>query len=157
LAGCANQSRPRDTAPSAALEDLGDSTTDRGKAPASGRLDLAEATRRAADDTAALMAPLSRQQGSSSTVQATGSQRPWQNRGSEQESSAREIEQPAEQPTPKLPPPKAGVVADEAPAPDPIALVLERLEADEQDPERALAAAFLAQAIRDYASTDDGS
>src|SRR5690606_22415786 len=56
-----------------------------------------------------------------------------------------------------LPPPKAGVVADEAPAPDPIALVLERLEADEQDPERALAAAFLAQAIRDYASTDDGS
>lgn len=36
-------------------------------------------------------------------------------------------------------------------------MILERLETDAQDPERALAAVFLAQAIRDYASTDDGS
>lgn len=155
LAGCATQPQPHDNAPSAALEDLGDARAKPADSPSSRRLDLAEAARRAADDMSALM-NYTAEPRVTPTTEPTGGQRPWQNRDADQG----KVQTPQTDPAPSpehAQPPQADAIPEAAPPRDPIALMLERLEAEMLDPERALAATFLAQAIRGYADADDGS
>jgi hypothetical protein len=157
LAGCATPTPSGDGAPSAALEDL---ATPDAQTPPSSRQDLAQATRQAADDMAELMSQLSAQKRPTPAIEATGSQRPWQAPGEQNQTPA---EAPATDPVAAEQPgepallPSQAVAAQPAPARDPIAEVLERLEADAKEPDRALAAAILARAIRGYADADDGS
>lgn len=155
LAGCATQTQPRDDAPSAALEDLGDTQAKPADGPASSRQDLAEAARRAADDMAVLMNRTAEPR-LTPGAEPTGEQRPWQNRDAGQAETETTQANPA-QPEERTEPPPTEAVAEASPPLDPIALLLERLETEMQDPERALAATFLAQAIRDYAEAGDGS
>lgn len=157
LAGCASTTSNRDDAPSAALDDLGPDAPSPAGERESGRLSLAEAARRAADD----LSSWSREPAGPRTPAPIGStegRRPWQTADTSQADPPPETDStpPQDQPPQPVAEPEQPV-ADAAPPPDPIALILERLEADEEDPKRALAAAFLAQAIRDYASAEDGS
>jgi len=156
LAGCATPTQPYDNAPSAALEEFSDTPADPAETPSLRRLDLADAARRAADDMALLMNRTAKPRIAPS-VEPMDDQRPWQSRDTdESEEVASRQDGPAEsQERTQLPPTDTGT--DSAPPPDPIALMLGRLETEMQDPERALAATFLAQAIRDYVDADDGS
>lgn len=170
VAGCATQTESADTAPSAGLDDLGQPTPTSSDSRGPGGLSLAEAARRAADDMAALMnnEPAGKDKGptgrrSAPNGEPAEGQRPWQ-MGETDEGSPPAPEadpgQPDEQaqlPTAEPEQPVADADVDVAPPPDPVAMILERLEIDTRDPERALAASILAQAIREYASADDGS
>lgn len=167
IAGCAaNTTQPRDEAPSAALEDLGPPTSRSTEADPA-RRSLAEAARQSAQDLEVLMSrPRGGRpnlEGAPQTPEPTGAQRPWERETANRPSDASEqtaVEAgsiaPANQDVPEDAPVQAEV-AQQPPAPDAVQLLLVRLEQESADPERALAATMLAQAIRAYGGINDGA
>ncbi len=128
-----------------------------------GGLSLAEAARRSADDLAALLAegePLRR---TPTSNQPASSRESWQppsatETDSETDSSISQ-EDPASEPVepaalkPELSPDEVEL----APVVDPIEAALDRLEGDQNEVDRALAATMMARLLRVYADRDDGS
>lgn len=167
LAGCAaTTTQPQDRAPSAALEDLGPPPARPAEADPD-RRSLAETARQSAQDLEVLMDRLHGGPpalgGAIQTPEPAGTQRPWQretanqtNDASEQTAVEAEPIAPANQDVPEDAPVLAEVVP-QPPAPDPVQLLLARLEQESADPERALAATMLAQAIRAYGNINDGA
>ena len=168
LGGCAAPTTTRDNAPSAALEDLGSSPA-KPKDADPGRRSLAEAARQSAQDLEVLMnrerpvRTIPQTQGDAGqTPEPTGEQRPWQ-----RDTTTPTTQEPTQEPS-EAQSATAPVEADPqtelaepievvAPPPDPIALMLERLEQDAANPDLALSATLLAQAMRAYNDTNDGS
>jgi hypothetical protein len=151
LAGCAAPNPSRDQAPSAALEDLAPSeprqTGSSGDGPS-----LAEMARRAADDlNKGYTRPPTRD-----APEPDGQPRPWQTRTEQGAGSAetQKADPPAAEPAGQPGPTEQATATPEV---DPVELLLEHLEAQSADPERALAASLLAQAVRAYAGIDDGT
>ena len=170
MPGCAAKtSQPRDDAPSAALEDLG-SPAPTAQASDPGRRSLAEAARQSAQDLEVLMNLRAEdrtaltdaaQDDAAQDPAPIGAQRPWQRQaappaaGTQAEQAADALPTPVAQDEDR--PSDASTAERDAPPPDPIALVLARLERDSTDPKRALAATMLAHAVRTYSGRDDGS
>ena len=167
-ASCAAPSETQDTAPSAALEDLGVSG---GHVRASGdglsqpmqNLSLAEAARRSADDLTALLT-----QGRPLPQTPTGSdaatnREPWQPPSARiaeagQDAPAASTQEPTESVEPaKTEQPTPHVDVEAAPLVDPVKAALEKLEGDQNDADRALSASMLARLLRLYVDRDDGS
>lgn len=160
LAGCAAHTTPQGPTPhSAALDDLGhESRKPATTAQTTGDETLAQAARRSADDLTALLtgdrplrprpspdepvgAPLSRLSGDTNPpVSATPREAPV-------EPTAQDGPTPAQGPGPDIQTPPA----------DPLPALLAQLEAQAQDPTRALAATIVADVLRAYAGTRDGS
>ncbi|NRA58875.1 MAG: hypothetical protein HRU13_12240 [Phycisphaerales bacterium] len=168
VASCATPTETRDTAPSAALEDLGTPSEPSrvvggGSEETTGGLSLAEAARRSADDLTELLTqgrPLPR---TPTGTEASTPRDPWQPPSArvsqaEQDESASSDQEPTEsvEPAPtEQQTPAAEIEA--APVIDPIEAALERFEDDQGDADRALAASMMARLLRLYADRDDGS
>ncbi|MEO1279612.1 MAG: hypothetical protein AAFV77_11710 [Planctomycetota bacterium] len=168
VASCTAPSETRDTAPSAALEDLdvsGAQTPSVGNSPqqATGELSLAEAARRSADDLTALLTQGRPLPQSPTGAEASTSREPWQPPSArvaeaEQDTPNPLVEEPAESVEPEASEPTTPIEdVEAAPVIDPIEAMLERLEDDQNDAERALAASVLTRMLRAYADRTDGS
>ncbi|MEQ8844273.1 MAG: hypothetical protein RIB58_05405 [Phycisphaerales bacterium] len=174
LSACASDPGGRpDTAPSSALEDLGQPE---GQAQAQqgaatqpgGGLSLADAARRSADDLTALLTG-DQPMRAAPTPSPNPQQQPWQppsargtpGGGERREPETTDMPESQHAPDPQREPVAAErtdpAAPIEAPAADPIEAMLERLEGDSSDPKRALAAGMLSRALRAYADRDDGS
>lgn len=161
LVGCANNNPPQGPRPhSAALEDIKPQSTPTTQ-PARDET-LAQAARRSAEDLTALLTgdrPLRQPTG---TPEPQGAQRPWQDSSDSAPAPAPQRNQPqttdsddSVSQTPDAT--QANAQPPTQPPADPLPALLAQLEAQSQTPGHALSATLLAQALRAYAGTRDGS
>ncbi len=147
-----------DGAPSSALEDLADPPRDPAATPAgeTGGRSLAEMMRQSADDLSQIIAmqgetPPHGSEGAGSS----GERRSWQDRMDEQDDAAPTVRADMEPPKPSGPDATEIETSEKTPPPDPIQGVLEYLERQSTDPERAFSAELLADAVREFADRHD--
>lgn len=155
MAGCATQTQPQGPTPhSAALEDLPAQSTPTANNPE--QETLAQAARRSADDLTALLTEGRPLRPRINPDPPEGNQHPWQS--PDQAAPPPQDQQPLAQADPSPPSEQDTEPEPEPePPPDPLPALLAQLEAQAREPQQALAATILAQALRAYARTRDGS